>query len=117
VTSADTLNWTWRIEAGERETLDVPIFLGDGTTPKDVSGYTVDAVIKTEAGGSLLYAFPTEHISIDESVVTLLIPAPISAAWVWSVGWWRLVITAPSPDPLDPESDRVVQGAFIVDPG
>jgi len=111
----DTRNFTWRIEAGEREVLSVPMLQADGVTPKDVTGYSVDAKIRDEQGGEVLYTFPPEHITISGSDIELLIPGPVSAAWVWSVGWWRMVITVPDPDPLDPETDRVVQGAFIVD--
>jgi hypothetical protein len=112
----DTVHYTWRIEAGERERLQIPIFGADGTTPQDVTDYTVDAKIRTEQGGEVLYTFPAEHIEITDNVIELRIPGPTSAAWTWTVGWWRVVITAPEPDPTDPDSSRVVQGAFIVDP-
>lgn len=112
----DTLEYAWRIEAGERERLSIPVLDEDGSAA-NLTGFTIDAKIKTAKGsGVVLYAFPPEHITVSAGTVTLLIPGPVSAAWYWTVGWWRMVITAPNPNPLDPDSNRVIQGPFVVDP-
>lgn len=114
--NTDTRHWTWRVEAGEREAIDIPILQSDDVTPQDLTGYTIDAKIKTRPGGTVLYTFPLSQVIVEDNIITLVIPAPVSATWTWSVGWWRLKVTAPDPDPADPETDRVIQGAFIVDP-
>ena len=113
MTSADTREYAWRIEQGERERLAIPVSK-DGS-PQDLAGWTIDAKIKDRKGGAELYVFPPELIEVDGSTITLTVPVPVSAAWTWTVGWWRVVITAPDPDPDDPDSSRVIQGPFLVD--
>lgn len=109
----DTREYTWRIEAGEREKLTVPLL--DGGEPIDITGWSVKAVIKDRRGGALLYTFPAEHVNINGSEVELTIPAPVSANWVWTVGWWHMEVTPPDPNPLDPPTQIVVAGSFLVD--
>lgn len=112
----DTTSYTWRIEAGERERLSIPVLTAESAAA-DLTGYTIDAKIKTAQGsGVVLYDFPPEHITVEDGTISLLIPAPVSAAWFWSIGWWRVLITAPVVDPDDPDTHRIVQGPFIVDP-
>jgi hypothetical protein len=118
--SGDTLNYPWRIEAGERERLSIPVLTEDGT-PADLTGYTIDAVIRDRQGGVVIYEFPPEHVTVEvpedpeePSAIVLLIPAPISAAWTWTIGWWRLLITAPVVDPEDPDTHRIIQGPFTI---
>lgn len=114
MTSAvDTVNYGWRIEQGEREALDVPVL--DNGVPRVVTGWTIDAVIKDRPGGTVLYTFPASGISVAGHVVTLTVPGPVSAAWTWTVGWWRLKVTAPNPDSANPETYRVTKGPFLVD--
>lgn len=114
MTSAvDTVNYGWRIEQGEREALDVPVL--DNGVPRVVTGWTIDAVIKDAPGGTVLYTFPPAQVVINEHIIQLIVPATVSAAWTWTVGWWRVKITAPDTDPADPETYRVAQGAFLVD--
>lgn len=111
----DTLTYTWRVEQGERERLQIPILDGDGA-PLTITGWTVDAKVKTGPSGAVLYTWPTAGVTIAGSLLTLEVPGPVSAAWTWSVGWWRVVITEPTPiDPDNPNAQRVIQGAFIVD--
>lgn len=120
--SGDTRDYVWRIEAGERERLSIPV-LAEDDGPADLTGYLIDAQIKISQGGAVLYTFPAEHISVEVPEdpelppnIVLLIPAPVSAAWPWSVGWWRLLITAPDADPDDPDTHRIIAGPFIVSP-
>lgn len=110
-----TTEAAWRIKAGQREqrTFDV----NDTGGEVDVTGWTVDAKIRTRPGGLAVHVFPDQHITVAGGEVTLTIPAPTSAVWTWATGWYRCVLTNPdSPDPDDPQSSRVLEGVFVVDP-
>lgn len=110
----DTLSYTWRIQAGERETLNIPV-LDEADDPASVDGWTVDAVIKDRPGGILLHAFAGANAVIESGTVRLVVPAATSRAWVWRNGWWRLVVINPA-NPDDPAAYRLVQGPVVVDP-
>lgn len=113
---ADTTTFAWRIEAGERSEISFPVVDADNT-PVDVEGWTVDAKIRNRPGGTVLYTFPVDYVSIDSSgTVTVTIPAPISASWAFTSGWYRVVITDPNSSADDPNAQRVVQGVLVVDP-
>jgi len=111
---SSTREYTWRITQGARERLVIPVFR-DGS-PEDVSAWTVDARIRTQPGGELLYTWPAELISVLGPEVTLTVPAPVSSSWAWERGWYRVVLTAPAGTAEDPESWRVLQGELVVDP-
>jgi hypothetical protein len=112
----DTLSFTWRLEQGEREQLDIPV-LADGVAEFDLTGWTVDAQVKTAPGGKTLYTWPPELIHISGHTITLLVPGPVSQSWGWTTGWWRVVVTEPSPaDPADPDTFRIIQGSVLVVP-
>lgn len=112
----DTLHYPWRIEAGERETLDIPV-LDDADDPASIDGWHIDAVIKDRPGGQVLFRFEEENAQIlTGGVVRLVVPAPVSDLWVWRSGWWRLVISNPSINEFDPPAYRIVQGPVVVDP-
>jgi hypothetical protein len=116
VTMPDTRYFVWAPERGERERLTVPIYEADGLAERDVTGYTVLAEILTAPGGTVLYTFPVEQITITGASVELLVPAPVSTAWTFTAGWWRLAVTPPDADPLDPDTQFVVHGPFFVRP-
>jgi hypothetical protein len=109
----DTIEYVWTVEQGERERISFPVTRNG--SPQDLTGWTIDAKIKTEPGGAVLHVFPQNMINVDGDTIELTVPAPVSTAWTWTVGWWRVVITAPDPDPADPESYRVIKGAFLVE--
>jgi hypothetical protein len=112
----DTLTFAWRIEAGERETLDIPV-LDDADDPAAIDGWTVDCVIKDRPGGTVLHTFAGDNAQIlPGGVVHLVIPAPVSALWAWRSGWWRLIVSNPSINEDDPPAYRIVQGPVVVDP-
>lgn len=111
--SSETREYIWRVKQGAKERLIIPV-LDDGA-PKDVTGFTVDAKVKTRPGGTVLYTWPSDLIEIDGDEVALLIPAPVSAAWTWYAGWYRVKITDPASPPDDPEISRVLQGAIFID--
>lgn len=112
---SDTTTFTWRVEQGEREVIRIPV-LNEDNEPRPVDGWTVDAKIKTESGGELLYTWPVGQITVTGNVVELVIPAAVSLDWPWRTGWWRVVITDPESDAEDPDAQRIIQGPFIVDP-
>lgn len=114
--SSDTLEFTWRVEQGEREQLVIPVL--DDTAAANITGWTVDAQIKNRAGGDTLYTWPAglAYVSASGTSVTITIPAAVSAAWVWRIGWWRVVITDPASDPDDPTVHRIIEGPLVIDP-
>lgn len=116
MTMPDTRYFVWAVERGERERLTVPIFEADGTTARDVTGYTVLAEILDRPSGTALYTFPVEQITAEGTAVELRVPAPVSTAWTFTGGWWRLTLTPPDADPLDPDTQVVAHGPFFVRP-
>lgn len=107
----------WQINANAREqrTFDV---LNGADDEVDITGWTVDARIRTRPGGITLHTFPDEMIEVDPSgQVTLTIPAPTSAAWAWPTGWYRIRVEDPdSPDADNPDASRTLQGPVVVNP-
>lgn len=111
-----TTEQAWRITANQRETRTFDVF--EGNLEVDVTGWDVDAKIRTRPGGLVLHTFPADRAVIDAGgQVVLTIPAPVSAAWAWTSGWYRIRVSDPaSPDPDDPAASRVLQGPLVVDP-
>ncbi len=117
MTSPDTTTWSWRVEGGEREVLVIPV-LDDAAAPFSILGWTVDAKIKDQPGGVTLYTWPAEHAEITDggNTVTLTIPGPVSSTWMFRTGWYRVEVTDPNSDPDDPNTQRILQGPFELDP-
>jgi hypothetical protein len=111
--AVDTKYYVWRIEQGQIETLNVPV-TNDGDE-FDVTGWDVDVKFKTNPGGTELYDFPSDGISIDDDVITLTLPAVESSEWDFFIGWYRVEITDPDSEDDDPTTYRVLHGAFLVD--
>lgn len=114
--AGDTAEFLWRIEKGETESMTFPVVLGG--QPLTVTGWTVDAQVKTNPGGPTLYTFPAEHIEItgdDNDQITLRLPDSASADWTFCVAWYRVRITDPDSPVDDPISYRVLQGTLLVD--
>lgn len=104
----------WRIQQGERKTLSAPI-IDDNDDPFSVNGWTVDVKIKDRPGGTTLYTFPDEQVTVTGgSTIELLIPAAVSAAWTFTTGWYRVMVSDDDPD--DPQAFQVLSGTFVVDP-
>lgn len=114
--SSDTTTWSWRIEAGEQEVLVIPV-LDEDDAPFSIAGWTVDAQIKTRAGGETLYTWPAEFAQVTggDTSVTLTIPGPVSEAWTFRTGWYRVVVSDPGSDVDNPTAERILQGPFVVD--
>jgi hypothetical protein len=109
-----TTDQPWRISANQRERRSFDVF--DGPTEVDITGWTIDAKIRTRPGGDILHTFPAERAVIESGRVVCTIPAPISAAWAWTSGWYRIVVTNPASPADDPDRSRVLQGPLVVDP-
>lgn len=112
--SSNITTYNWRVQQAARERLIIPILEPDGS-PKDVTGYTVDAKIKTEPGGAVLYTWPAGDVDVDGTGVALTIPAAVSALWTWHAGWYRVKLTDPASPAEDPAVSRVLQGAIFID--
>lgn len=117
MTSPDTTYWPWRHEQGEGgRPLKVPVQNAEGN-PFSIEGWTMDCVIKTRPGGSVLHTFPENRMALidDGETIELTIPAPVSATWTWTTGWWRLKVRDPESDPANPTVERIASGPFILD--
>jgi hypothetical protein len=112
--AADVREYDWRVKQDTRELLTVPI-IDDSGDPFLLDGWVVDAKIKDRPGGVVLYTWPEVDIYIDEDKVSLLIPAPVSRAWLWRAGWYRLKLVDPASSLTDPAISRVLQGAISID--
>lgn len=110
----DTLVFDWEVEAGERETLTIPV-LREGV-PFSVTGRLVDAAVKTRPGGVVLYTFPDEQwsISVDGFNVELVLPAAVTSAFAFTAAYYRVKVVEDVP--TDPDVQRLLQGAFLVSP-
>jgi hypothetical protein len=107
----EALTWEWTVEAGERAVLHVPV-LDDAGQPVSVTGWVVDAAVKTEPGGTVLYAFDSDGAAVpDGTRVTLTIPEDVTAAFVFRRAWYRVKVVDPVNGPV-----RLVQGPFVVSP-
>lgn len=112
---SDTLEFAWRIEQGEREVIRIPV-LDDENADYPIEGWTVDATIKDRPGGTVIYTWPVEQITVTGNIIELVLPAAASLAWTWTVGWWRVKITDPTSDANDRTVYRVIQGPLVVEP-
>jgi hypothetical protein len=114
--SVDTTYFSWRVEQGEKETLIIPVY-DESNSLFFITGWTIDAKIKTRAGGDVLYTWPDEYAQITSggAFVTLTIPAPVSEAWTFRNGWFRVVVSDPDSDVDNPRSERILQGPFVLD--
>ena len=112
---SDTTDFAWRVEQGERETIHIPILDSDNAEYL-IDGWEVDATIKDRPGGTVLYTWPGEQITVNGNIIELVVPAAVSLTWTWTVGWWRVKITDPTSDENDPTVYRVIQGPFVVEP-
>lgn len=117
MTTPDTTYFVWRHEQGQGgRPLRVPV-VNDVGSPFSIDGWTVDCVIKTRPRGIVLHTFPADRAVIvdDGETVELTIPAPVSATWTWTTGWWRLKVTDPDSPVDNPHVERIAQGPFILD--
>jgi hypothetical protein len=114
--AADTRLQAWRVERGERETARFPILDVDGA-PFPIDGWNVTATIRDRPDGTLLHTWPSQNVTVDpdENAIVLVVPAPVSAAWAFTTGYYAVQITDPGSDPDDPSTYRVLHGVFVVD--
>lgn len=111
--TTDVREFDWHVQQAAREQLVIPVL--DGGEPAVITGWTVDAKIKTQPGGAVLYTWPSSDIEINGHEVTLTIPAPVSAAWTWGTSWYRVKLIDPDSPVDNPAVSRVLQGAIVLD--
>lgn len=111
LTGAATI-YDWTVPAGELVQLRFPVLDRDGA-PFSVTGWSVDAKIKTRAGGTVLHTWATGDIQTSGAFVTLTVLPATSLGWAFDRGWWRAKVIHPSDAT---QIYRVIQGRFIVDP-
>lgn len=112
----DVVTSTWPIVAGAKSQRAFDV-LNSVDVGVDITGWTVDARIRSRPAGLVLHTFPTDMITVNSSGhVVLVVPAPISKAWTWAIGWYRIVVTPPASPVDNPDASRVLQGPVVVYP-
>lgn len=106
----------WRINGGSRAQRTFSVVVPGTTNDVDVTGWAVDAKIRTRPGGDILHTFPADRAVVVDGQVQCTIPGPVSRVWAFTTGWYRIEITDPDSPVDDPENPRVLQGPFVVDP-
>lgn len=115
--AVDTTDYTWFIEQGQIEHLNVPVT--NNGAPMSVTGWGVDVKIKANPGGPELYVFVPENIAVtgaSGTTIALTVPVEDSLEWDFSIGWFRVEITDPESEEDSLATYRVVQGPVVVDP-
>lgn len=105
---ATTFNWT--VQQGELVVLNIPV-LDSAGAPFIVTGWSVDAKVKTGSGGATLHTWAIGDITVTGSTVQLRVLPATSLAWAFEQGFWRTKIIHPS-DPT--QIYRIIQGNFSV---
>jgi aspartokinase-like uncharacterized kinase len=112
---ADPLQFPWAITRATHQALTVPV-LDSANSAVTVTGWAVDAVVEDRPGGRVLYTWPAGDATASGTSVQLTIPAAVSAGWTFRTAWYRVNITDPNSDPDDPNTQRILQGRFVLDP-
>lgn len=91
---ATAFNWT--VQQGTQVQLSIPVLDSAGAAFA-VSGWTVDAEIKSsDNGGYLLYSWPSGAAVASGTNVTLTILPATSLGWYFISAWYRVVIQHPT---------------------
>lgn len=114
---AETKTYPWRIEQGEYSSLTFPVVDSNGDL-FPIDGWTIDAKIRERPGGSVLYTWTSDLavLDSDDNTVKLAIPGPVSSAWTFTTGWYRVKITNTGAAPADATAFRILEGVLVVDP-
>lgn len=113
---AETTSAPWRIAANTKEQRSFDVLDGEQDSV-DISTWTVDARIRDRPGGTVLWTFPAEFVAVNApGEVVLTIPAPVSAGWAWTTGWYRIRCYDPASDEDNPDASRVLSGPVVIDP-
>ena len=109
-----TTESVWRIKANQRNTRTFTV-LDKAQVAVDITGWTVDAALKSRPGGNVLHAFPVGEWSIVSGPlgqVKLTLSASTSAAFSFGYAWYRIRVVPPSAD----DAQRILEGPMIVSP-
>lgn len=101
--------YDWTTPQGALDRRSIPVFNSSGLFPVD--GWTVDAKIKDEPGGTVLHAWSLGDISAVGFYVTLTILPATSLGWAFVRGWYRVKVIHPSDAT---QVSRILQGKFTV---
>lgn len=89
------------------------IYESDGTTPRDLTDYTAELIIRDEPDGTPLLTLTTENDGIvitgASGVIDLIISASESANIDWNVGVYDLTITSGD---VGGDTDALLFGTF-----
>ncbi len=85
----------WSVDQGELVQLLIPV-LDDNDQPFTVTGWSVDAKIKTAPRGTILSTWASQDVIVAGSSVTLSILPATSLGWTFTKGWYRVKIVHPT---------------------
>jgi hypothetical protein len=90
----------WNIGADQGATFSETFtwLQADQQTPVNLTGFSADMQVRTEAGGTLLAEFSTSGASISlggsAGTITLSASATTTAGWTWDGGYYDLHLTS-----------------------
>jgi hypothetical protein len=109
-TTGRCTQFDWLVEQDELIRLRIPV-LDEAGALFDVTGWTVDAKIKTARGGSILHTWTSGDIDATGAYVTLTILPATSLAWPFRRGFFRVKVTNPGDAT---QRYRILEGNFTL---
>jgi hypothetical protein len=106
--------YDWTVEQGELVTLRIPV-LDSFVSPFDVTGWSVDAKIKSssDSDATIIYAFaPGGYVASGTNVYLTILPNT-SLAWSFQRAWYRVKVIHPTDST---NIQRVLNGTFLLIP-
>jgi hypothetical protein len=102
--------YDWIVQVDALVKLQIPVVDANGV-PFNVTGWVVDAEVKTGSGGAVLYTWDSGNIAASGTSVVLTIKPSTSNAWTFDSGYWRCVVQ----NPLDStQRYRLAEGHFLL---
>lgn len=103
--------YDFTVEQGTLVRLSIPVLDSSGN-PFTVTGWTVDAEIKTsDRGGTLLYTWLSGAVSASGTNVILTVLPATSLAWDFLIAWYRVVVQHPTDAT---QRHRILQGKLLI---
>lgn len=106
----------WKINSNQKAERTFTVF-NDATPPVavNVTGWSVDAVLRARPGGNVLHTFAGADAAIVDATagsVKVTIPAAASLGFRFGHAWYRVRVVPPSAV----DAERVLEGPLIVSP-